>query len=536
MDTHRQARNRLWSAGIGVFLGVWLVLMWAGRERMFRDPGTLWHTVVGRLILDRGEVVRADPFSIRHAGGPWLAHQWLGECMMGLVERHLGLDGLLLGACVLIAATYAWLAARMTRLGTAWSMAVALVVLAIGASSYHFMPRPHLVGLPMLALTMAVLCDVEAGRASAARLAWLPACLLVWANMHGSALGGLASLLLVIIAWVVVGGRIGARLRVESPAGSARFRGLALSVAAACAAAMLVNPFGLELPRVWARLAAGNELPDLIVEHAPLSLRTPDGWMLLGLAAAYLLALVRVRGRAWRVTWIMPILWLLLAVQRIRHGPLFAVTALAVLPDVLIAGRSIALPLSLRYQPLRSRAAALLPAVAVVALAVVLIASGVPLPVIGAGWARLGSNDWPVSALGPLRARVAEGGAAARVINDMSFGGFLIWAAPQARVWIDDRCELYGVEAIREYVEAGSDRPWEIDDWSTRHDAATALVIAGTPFDQYLTTSPHWTCLHRDARGALYARNVGLSPLLAGAGAASLNHQAAKNPRTGAAP
>lgn len=508
------------------------MLMWAGRERMLRDPGTLWHCVVGQLMLDRGEIIRVDPFSIRHAGEPWLAHQWLGECAMGAVERRLGLDGLLLGACVLIAATYAWLAARLIRLGTSWPTAVALVVLAIGASSYHFMPRPHLVGLPLLALTVALLCDVEAGRASIARLAWLPACVLVWANTHGSALGGLASLLLVIAGWGLLGGPLGARLRVESPVRSIRLVAVATVVVAACASTILITPFGLELPRVWAKLAAGNELPEWIVEHAPLSLRTPDGWMVVSLAAVYLLALGRARGGPLRVTWVLPIVWLLLAIQRIRHGPLFAVTVLAVLPDVLLAGRGVALPLTFRYRPPLTRTTALLPAMTVVVLAVTLIAAGIRVPVIGAGWARLSPADWPMAALGPLRARVAEGGAAARVINDMSFGGFLIWATPQARVWIDDRCELYGVDAIREYVEAGRDRPWEIDAWSIEHDAATALVISGAPFDRYLRASGRWTCLHRDARGALYARNIGDSPLLAGADPTRFTHPAARNHRT----
>ncbi len=535
MDVPRQARFRFWSAGTGVFVGVWLVLMWAGRERMFRDPGTLWHCVVGQLMLDRGEIIRVDPFSIRHAGEPWIAHQWLGECVMGAVERRLGLDGLLLGACVMIAATYAWLAARLVRLGTAWPTAVALVVLAIGASSYHFMPRPHLVALPLLALTVAVLSDVEAGRASLARLAWLPVCVLAWANTHGSALGGLASLVLVIAGWVVLGGRLGSRFRVETPVRSIRFVTVAIVVVAACAGAILSTPFGLELPRVWAKLAAGNELPELIVEHAPLSLRTPEGWMVVTLAGVYLLALARARGGLFRVTWVLPIVWLLLAVQRIRHGPLFAMTVLAVLPDVLLARRGVGLPMTMRYRPPLARAAALLPNVAAVGLSVALIAAGARVPVIGAGWARLGPADWPMAALDPLRDRVAEGGAAARVINDMSFGGFLIWAAPRARVWIDDRCELYGVDAIREYVEAGRDRPWQIDAWSIEHDAATALVISGAPFDRHLQASGRWTCLHRDARGALYARNIGDSPLLAGPNPTRFTHPATRNHRTVAA-
>jgi len=55
----------------------------AGREKMLRDPGTLWHTVVGEQVLRTGALPRTDSFSYTCQGQPWLAQQWLGECAMG---------------------------------------------------------------------------------------------------------------------------------------------------------------------------------------------------------------------------------------------------------------------------------------------------------------------------------------------------------------------------------------------------------------------------------------------------------------------
>ena len=37
----------------------------------------------------------------------------------------------------------------------------------------------------------------------------------------------------------------------------------------------------------------------------------------------------------------------------------------------------------------------------------------------------------------------------------MLFGGFLIYHTPGFRVFIDDRCELYGDEFMVKYVKAG---------------------------------------------------------------------------------
>src|SRR5262249_15748385 len=80
----RSARNlndsdmlkRFWRAETGIFIGIWLGLLIAGRSRLFGDPGTLWHVVVGRQILASGQLPTTDSFTFTHAGQPWIAQQW----------------------------------------------------------------------------------------------------------------------------------------------------------------------------------------------------------------------------------------------------------------------------------------------------------------------------------------------------------------------------------------------------------------------------------------------------------------------------
>ena len=45
--------RRFWRAETGFYIGIWLFFTVMGRSRLFRDPGTFWHTVAGRRILDR---------------------------------------------------------------------------------------------------------------------------------------------------------------------------------------------------------------------------------------------------------------------------------------------------------------------------------------------------------------------------------------------------------------------------------------------------------------------------------------------------
>src|SRR5262245_24326703 len=127
-----------------VFLVTWTALLWFGREKMMRDPGTLWHSVVGERMLETGSVVHTDWLSYTEAGRPWIAQQWLAECLMALIHRAAGLDGLLLAAATVIAWFFATLAARLARAGLPWPLVAVALMLVAGASSYHFMPRPHL--------------------------------------------------------------------------------------------------------------------------------------------------------------------------------------------------------------------------------------------------------------------------------------------------------------------------------------------------------------------------------------------------------
>ena len=150
---------RYWRADVAMFVAIWIVLMFAGRSRMFSDPGTFWHVVVGQIILSTGELVQADPFTFTHTGEPWIAQQWLGECLMAALHSLAGLDALLLATVTLIASVHAWLARRLIRNGMHAGLAVLVVVLCMAASAYHYHPRPQLLNLWFLGLTLAWLSE-----------------------------------------------------------------------------------------------------------------------------------------------------------------------------------------------------------------------------------------------------------------------------------------------------------------------------------------------------------------------------------------
>lgn len=503
--------RQFWSVQSAIFLGFWLWFLVDGRSRYLRDPGVFWHTVVGRQILTTGQFPHVDQFNFTCAGKPWIASQWLGECGLALLHWMSEFDGLLLGTATLLACFYTWVAHRLIRSGTPWWFAVLLVALAVKASSYHFFARPHLASLVFLGWTFARLCDFEAGRIPLRGLFMLVPVSAVWANTHGGVLGGIGTLALAVGGW-------GLAKVIGLPTPLARYQQLIplCCLVLCCGLATLANPYGLELPRLWLALMGSPIVHQHILEHQPI-IQSPYAWTVVLFGLVYLTMLVSVSPRRIRVTWLLPLVWFYLAWTRIRHGPLFATVAVLALADMIPSFRWSArlsqwgsnllhLPDCAGRQRPGWRSVVI--PVVVVAAAIFLQTAGVALPVLGRGWARLDPKVWPVDLLPELREYERTHSVGTPIFNQMKFGGFLIYYTPGLRVFIDDRCELYGDERLLAYVHAHDESLDQLDRWAQQYGFDRALVATGSPFDHILRRDSTWRVVRETKAATLHERIV----------------------------
>jgi hypothetical protein len=403
----------------------------------------------------------------------------------------------------LLAGLYAWLGGRLVRCGLHGSLAGVLVGLTLAASAAHFHVRPHVLTLLFFGWTFAALCAFEAGRIGLGKLLWLVPLCGLWANLHGGVVGALGTLALAFLGWTA------ARwFGIETPLRTGRqalaFAGLGL----ACGVAVLINPYGVQLPQVWWELLRSPVLPRVIREHAPLDLTRLDGLMTLMLAGVYLVALAGLWPGRPRVAWLLPLAWLLLAGARVRHAPLFGVAVLVALPEFLPRTRW-ARWLAARGDLFRYPAAEEPPRPAVAGLPWLVPAGGVLAAVLLVrGWARLDPAYWPMGLRPELERYAASRAGATPIFNDYPWGGFLIYFTPSLRVFIDGRCEVYGPDWLDQYDTARRQHPERIEDWARRYGFDRALVEAGPGFDDYLRQSPDWVAIGRTPAAALYARRL----------------------------
>jgi hypothetical protein len=211
-----------------------------------------------------------------------------------------------------------------------------------------------------------------------------------------------------------------------------------------------------------------------ILEHMPLDWANPYQSAVLFFALLYLLAMANLRNwRCFRVTWLLPCVWFFLTIDRVRQCTLFAITTALVLVEVLphtgfaewLVQRH-----SRLYQPrdqtneqAKEEAdrpqpawqAWVLPALAL-GVSLLLEATGVGVPLIGAGWAELDPVICPMPLREPL-VEIAREHPGAPVFNDMAYGGFLIYYTPGLRPFIDDRCELYGDAFLADYFQTNDE-------------------------------------------------------------------------------
>jgi hypothetical protein len=219
-------------------------------------------------------------------------------------------------------------------------------------------------------------------------------------------------------------------------------------------------------------------------------------------------------ARAWpgrqRVTWLVPLVWLFLAISRVRHGPLFALTAGIAIAEMwpyarLGAWRPFSRdPTGSAPRRFTTRQWTFVPTCCIAA-ALLVQAMGWHIPIIGAGWSRPSAEYWPVRTAQAVQDFAMKRAGPVRVFNDVLFGGYLIYHAPDARIYIDDRCELYGDAGLLRYAELCR-RPALIDGLALYDDVALALVTAGTPMDRFLADSPRWKRLSTDPAASLYER------------------------------
>lgn len=345
------------------------------------DPDFGWHLSAGQYFLHHG-IPATDIFTYTARTFPWIDHEWLSDLIVA------GLYGA--GSYWLVAMSYAVL----------WTTGVVLVskkvqpVLIITATT-ALLPFAGARTVALSVVGVALLVTLLRQKNHQWRLL-LPLVFLVWANVHGSFLLGIA-----YVAYQAYRER------------SKELIMLGL-ISLICT---FINPYGASLYTEIIRTMTDTSLHQTIFEWQAVAFPIASVPYLL----VWIAFLVVRNKKDWKRYLRFDVLLFIASIMSIRMTPLFVIISL---PSLAHLVRDVRDSMTIVNQRIIKRGVLAL-ATAVLVLALASIVTDIVAS----------SNRYPWRAVEYLRAHPCEG----NVFNLYDFGGFLIWQLPDEKVYIDGR-------------------------------------------------------------------------------------------------
>lgn len=451
----------------------------------FNDPDLWWHLRTGEIIWTNRAVPRTDLLSFTTGQHAWVPQEWLSQLTMYAAWKAGDYSGLMLWFCIattaLLVIQYVLCSlysgnAKVAFLGALVTWFFSTVGLAI---------RPQLLGFTFLACELLIL---HLGRSHDRRwFYWLPVLFAIWVNSHGSFFLGMIVLVMVLVTGSF---KVDAGLLRSRPFNLDRRRTLLLA-AALSVVALCVNPVGWPLLAYPLRTIFDQRLQlDAVTEWQRLSFDDVRAFGLLALAGAILLiGLVRR------------------TVLYLDEVALLAVAfGMAVLHQrFLFAWGIIAAPILCRqladlwedYSSARDR---------IWPNAILILASlGVAVAAFPSQSALISqvNRGNPVAAVDFIRSAHLTG----RMLNEYVYGGYLTWALPEQKVFIDGRADVYAWTGV--FADYGR--------WATLREDPNLLLYnyriefcllsKSAPLARVMHYLPGWSEPYSDSQAVIFTRN-----------------------------
>jgi tetratricopeptide (TPR) repeat protein len=486
-------------------LGLVALLGW----RTISHAGFWTHLASGRWMARHG-LPSEDPLTVVSAGAVWTNPNWLYDrCLFSLWE--MGGAGLVTFVHVLVVVAAFWLVARVAR---GWASAPA-IGLALLLNAWLLAPRfevgPDLLGLIFPAFCLWVLAEP--------RRAWLPAALLLpaqwlWANLNASFLWGPLIALLFAVQY-------GLDWKFRAQPAAVVWRTVAL--AAGMLVVSLWTPYGASLFRTLPALWAMPEAADWI---SPLGVSFPSALarnlvkLVLAIGAAGLLL------RKERLPVGLTSLAILCAYMMVRSMQAHSATfALIALPFIALSIQAVGAYLGERLSPLvpagrwgavqRTVYGGLLAAFALSVFTVVTNRYYVHTGSLSSFGPGAVERAYPAG----IQAVLAHPQFPETVLNLPVDGGYLAWAHPGRRAFIDQRTALHGAEAVALLTAGllGQEEAWSrmVSEWAPQAVILNMLAPVSSDILVHLHQHRRWALLYFDGTTAiLLADGAGRSDLM----------------------
>jgi hypothetical protein len=472
-----------------------VLLYWqlGGPAAMLADPNTGVHVRAGEWILTHHAIPRQEPFSFTLASGAWCDWEWLSDVIYARLYRVHGLGAIVAFHLALLCLT-SLTVYRTARLRVGETIAFGVTCLVMATTTIHWLARPHLLTWLFLGV-FSFLVERADITGEHRLLLTLPVLMILWANLHPGFVAGP----LILGAWCAsvllrcyLFGDSEDRLRHRSQA-----LWLCLTLAV-CLGATFANPYAAHLhEHILTYLFSSRTVTAHVVEWLPPDSHNPRlDWfeLLLPLAAG---AALWQGGRGHLAHCALVLGWMHTALASVRNVPLFAIVSAAPLAASaarLLRCSNFGLKLGAAEIALALRRSNAL----TVATYTLGLAALVGIFMRGA------ATFGPPSSL-PIEA--ARHLPAGRLFTTDRWADYLIYTQPGRSVFFDCRNDVYGSEAVEDYLTVMRATPG----WKSvieKCSLSVALVPKRSAISAALSESRDWKLFYQDSVAAAFIRSI----------------------------
>jgi len=461
---------------------LFLILLLTVSLTKIADYDFWWHLKLGEEVSRMGSVYAVDSYSYTFSGMPQFRAEWLGNLLIYLSYTMGGFAGIAALKVLLVFFTFWFLfmALRcMTEVKDEPAFYAALITMALVLISLRFrlFIRPYLFSFMFFSLVLFLINHYQKRRTDAAYVIF-PLVQIVWSNISIGAIFGPALVLFFLV-------REWQSRRV--------FDRKLIVIFLMMVVASFLNP---EMQRIYTlpfSALVSSPYKEVLGEHQPISFQILWGYGLRYTFAYQLLAICSLAYlifmRGWKNSFHLLLFALFFPVSllQIRMIDFFSLSA-ALLAFPALQGLLRKMPPYLFSKRIAD--------IVFAGLMIVVIAMSASSKTYAFG---IGIKDdiFPEKALAFLEKENVQG----RMMNSYAFGGYLLWAAPGRKVFIDGRHRhLYSPEFYNAYhaalknAEAWKmlEQTWHFDYLLLEYD------MMSRRYPKHLADNPDWAVVYWD--------------------------------------
>lgn len=481
-----------------IFLTCFLMLALIIPEKLLVDCDTGYHVRIGEHIINTLSIPRYDFFAATIIPIEYIDFEWLSQVIMAFVHRCEGLTGIVIFFSFLLAFIFYLLFKVVRTQKGNIIIAILITVLAISASSVHWMARPHVFSMLLFLVWYHILDSYQYRDKNYLYL--LPVLMFVWINLHGG----------FILGFILTGAYFAGNLlsalfseKSERDLPIKKTKTIALIILIAFIAS-LFNPYGLK-----GLLHPMTSLVDGFMVHHISEFASPNFHNATMIPfALFLLFMIAVLGfskaRFNFIEIFITLIFAYFALYSLRNIPFFVIVMAPILVrhvEKILSNRD---GKPAKFLKMTDHYVSSWDSFSRGYLWLILSV----IPVLGLA---LNGNikyyfdekTKPVAAVQFLLIEPLQG----NMFNDYEFGDYVIYRAyPKYKVFIDGRADMYG-ERFREYFKIDMLEPgWE--NILDKHNVNFIFFQNDAMLSKFLLHDKRWHLIYADRVANIFVKNI----------------------------